>query len=344
MSILPQAIGTALAVGNSLINGGGATQAPGQGAGQFPVLLGAVTLQGFEVPDTAPWGGDQALTVHKLIGGARVIDAMGIDDRAITIKGTFLSPDADQRALQVDVMRKAGQPVQFAWHSHVYLVVIKSFQPEFQRPDRVPYTLTVEILQDQTQPIGIPEPSDDDLFGSALGAIGTALVSLAGGGPPSIAAVASTGAALASVTAAIGLAQGFAPAAALGVPVATSGFQGAVGAMIGSVAGGIGGPVLSGLTGALAIGGGVSSASAGNLATMAAAVTAGRAILAPALGFGDAYLSGIPALGGVVAAIAPPANTAALTAATAMAAALPSLQQIDANLGVMQQIIGRASP
>jgi hypothetical protein len=285
--------------------------------------------------------------VHKLIGGARVIDAMGVDDRAITLKGTFLSPDADQRALQVDVMRKAGQPVPFAWYSHVYTVVIKSFQPEFQRPDRVPYSLTVEVLQDQTQPIGSPDPSDDDLFGGTLTAIGTALAGLTGGGSllPIVVATVSTGAAaLASVEAAIGQAQSAAPAAALGVPVAMTSLQGAAAALIGSVAGGIGGPILSGLTAALAVGGSVSSSSAANLAAMAAAATQGRALLAPALGFGDAYLSSIPSLGGVVAGSAPAVNAAALTTATAVATALPALRQLDANLGVQQQIIARTRP
>ena len=345
MSILPQPIGAALAVGNSLIAGGAATQAPGQGAGQFPVTLGTVTLQGFEVPDSAPWGGDQALTIHKLIGGARVIDAMGTDDRAIAIKGTFLSPDADQRALQVDILRKAGLPVAFSWSNHVYLVVIKSFQPEFQRPDRVPYSLTLEILQDSTQPAASPVPSGDDVFSSALGTVGTGLTGLTGASViPAVPGVFATGAAaLASVTAAIALAQGFGPGAARGIPGAMIGLQAAVGTMIGSVAGGIGGPVLSAVSAGLAIGGSVSSSSSATLAAMMAALTQGRAILAPAESFADAVLSRAPTLGGVAAGTAPAMAAASLTTATALATALPSFRQIDANLATMQQIVSRAA-
>jgi hypothetical protein len=343
MSILPQAIGTALAVGNSLITGGNSPQVPGQGAGQFPVALGSVTLQGFEVPDSAPWGGEQALTIHKLIGGTRVIDAMGVDDRAISIKGIFLSPDADQRALAVDVLRKSGQPVSFSWSNHVYLVVIKSFQPEYQRPDRVPYALTLEILEDSTQPAAAGVPSDDDLFNAALGSLSTLLPGLTGGLIPSASGVLATGAAaLTAVTNAITQAQNLGPAAALGIPSALGGVQAAVGTMLGSVADGIGGPVLSGVNAALAVGGSVSASNSANLATMAASLTQGRAILAPALSFADGYLSALPVLGGVAAGTAPPIAAAGLTTAATLAAALPALRQTDATLGRMQQIVSNA--
>jgi hypothetical protein len=342
MSILPQAIGTALTASNSLI-AAGSTQAPGQGAGQFPVTLGSILLQGFEVPDSAPWGGDQALTVHKLIGGARVIDAMGVDDRAIAIKGTFLSPDADQRALQVDVMRKAGLPVTFSWSNHVYQVVIKSFQPEYQRPDRVPYALTLEILQDSTQPAATPPQDDDGDFSDALGDIGTALAGLSGGLIPPLAGLSATGAAvLASVNTAIGLAQSFGPGAAFGIPSALSGLQSAVGAMLGSVSGGIGGPVLSAINAALAIGGSVSASTAANLAAMLSCLAQGRAILAPVLAFADTTLSAVPVVGAVVAGTAPAVNAAGLTIVATLTAAVPALRRIDANLGAMQQIVGRA--
>jgi hypothetical protein len=343
MSILPQAIGTALAAGNSLF-AAGSTQAPGQGAGQFPVTLGSIVLQGFEVPDSAPWGGEQALTVHKLIGGARVIDAMGVDDRAIAIKGTFLSPDADQRALQVDQMRKAGLPVMFSWSNHVYQVVIKSFQPEYQRPDRVPYALTLEILQDSTQPASTPPQDDDGDFTDALGDIGTVLTTLSGGLISPVAGLFATGAAsLASVNTAIGLAQSFGPGAAFGIPAALSGLQSAVGAMLGSVSGGIGGPVLSGVNSALAIGGSVSASNAANLAAMLSCLAQGRAIVAPALAFADTTLSAIPVLGAVVAGTVPAVNAAGLTTVATLTAALPALRRIDANLGTMQQILGRAA-
>jgi hypothetical protein len=337
MSILPQVIGTTLAVGNSLIGAIGGIQAPGQGAGQFPVFLGGVQLQGFEVPESAPWGGEQALTLHKLIGGARVIDAMGVDDRAITLKGTFLSPDADSRALQVDVMRKAGQPVMFGYANHVYQAVIKSFAPDFERPDRVKYQLTLEILQDVTQPLAAGAPSIDDQFGFGLGNIGTALAGLSGGAGPMPFATAA--AALSTVNAAVIAASGFGPAAAQGVPSAVQGARRAVGAMIGAVAGGIGGPVMSAINGALAVAGSLTASSAANLGAMSAAIGQGQAIIAPAMAYADFYLTALPTFGGVVSGAPGAIGAAALRTSTIVAGALPQMQQIGANLGTMQQNI-----
>lgn len=343
MSILPQAIGTALAIGNSLQAGGSFGQAPGQGAGQFPVTLGTVTLQGFEVPDSAPWGGAQALTVHKLIGGARIIDAMGVDDRAITIRGTFLSPDADDRALQVDVMRKAGLPVPFSWSNHVFLVVIKAFEPEYQRPDRMPYTLTLEILQDSTQPLAALDPSDDDLFDAALGSVGQSLSSLVANPIAAVAQVfQSASAAVSSVTASIALATSLGPAAALGLPAALSGLQTAIGMVIGGVAAGIGGPVVSAVNGVLAIAGNVSTAAAADLAAINTALAQGQAIVAPAIGFADGFLSNVDTLGGIAIGAAPAVAAASLTNVTGLATALPRLHQIAANLTMMRQIAGRS--
>jgi hypothetical protein len=334
MSILPQAIGTALAVGNSLIAAANPVQAPGQGAGQFPVILGTVLLQGFEVPDSAPWGGEQALTVHKLIGGARVIDAMGVDDRAITIKGTFLSPDADSRALRVDVMRKAGLPVVFGYANHIYQVVIKSFAPDFERPDRVKYQLTLEILQDLTQPLAVPALSLDGQFGAALGTIGVALNNLAGGGAPAVFATAP--AALSAVTGAVAAANSLGPSAALGIPSAVAGLQTVIATMIAAVAGGIGGPVLSAINTPLAVAGSLTAATSATLAGMSAAIGQGQAILAPAMTYADLHIAGLPAFGGVVSGTT---NAAALATTTTITGALPQMHLISANLGTMQQNI-----
>jgi hypothetical protein len=115
-----------------------------------------------------------------------------------------------------------------------------------------------------------------------------------------------------------------------------------VGTMLGSVVGGIGGPVLSGVNAALAICGSISASNSANLATMAASLTQGRAILAPALSFADSYLSALPVLGGVSAGTAPPVAAAGLATAATLAASLPALRQTDATLGTMLQIVSNA--
>src|SRR5579859_4349335 len=116
-------IGAGLNTAGFILGGLNGPQSPGDTMGQFPVSLGNFIFKGFEVPDTAPWGGAQALSIHKLVGGARVIDAMGSDDRPIKFRGTFLSKDADTRALQIDKMRKAGTSVAWFYANHITTVV-----------------------------------------------------------------------------------------------------------------------------------------------------------------------------------------------------------------------------
>ena len=54
------------------------------------VTLGGFAFQDFEVPERIPAGGEQMLAIHKLVGGRRVIDAMGRDDAALEWSGYFL--------------------------------------------------------------------------------------------------------------------------------------------------------------------------------------------------------------------------------------------------------------
>ena len=46
--------------------------------------LGSVSFRSFEVPATINVGGAQRLAVHRLLGGIRVIDALGRDDSDIS--------------------------------------------------------------------------------------------------------------------------------------------------------------------------------------------------------------------------------------------------------------------
>ena len=359
--ILPQplagALGVASGIGAAVNTAGfilsnlGGTPQPGQVPGQFPVTLGSITLQGFEVPEKAPWGGAQALTVHKLIGGARVIDAMGVDDRTIQLKGLFLSPDADDRARAVDVLRKAGQPVAFSYGAHVYLVVIKSFTPDFARPDRQEYSLELEVLQDLTQPLQAADPSDDDDFAAGLGGLVGGAASLLGGALGVVGGVfATVNAAAAAVTVAVATANGLIGAVSLGIPSALANFSLAVGSMIGAVSGGIAGPVFTGISTPLSAAGRISASSADNLALMLGPIVAAQQMLAllvatpQSQGFFDTYLAGVPVPGGVQAGANPATAAANLTLSAAVTTAYAQIQQIQAQLAVMQSIIENTGP
>ena len=91
------------------------------------LVLGPLLLQDFEVPERISWGGAQRLAVHRLPGGARVIDAMGRDDAQIAWTGIFSGADGGARARLVDLMRADGSVWPLTWDNFFYSVVIAEF-------------------------------------------------------------------------------------------------------------------------------------------------------------------------------------------------------------------------
>ena len=174
------------------------------------LLLGPVTFESFELPPRIGFGGAQRLAIHRLPGGARVIDAMGRDDAEIAWSGTFAGPDAADRARLLDLMRAQGAVLALAWDAFAYLVLIARFAAEYERPNWVPYRIACTVLQDQTQPaVAAAAPLAALLagdLGAAAPAVATAAVAAAGATTPGTeaytAAVAAVGAAQAASVAA----------------------------------------------------------------------------------------------------------------------------------------------
>ena len=111
--------------------------------------LGDVTFQGITAPEVISWGGDQALAVQKLIGGARVIDAMGRDDAPLTWDGIFMGANALSSAQYLNGMRVAGKQVDCLWGGLSFTAVIKSFKAEYRFAGfHIPYSITLEIITD----------------------------------------------------------------------------------------------------------------------------------------------------------------------------------------------------
>ena len=112
------------------------------------LALGPIVFQDFAIPERMPWGGSQMMKVHKLIGGERVIDTMGPDDRNITWSGIFWGDNALAAVQEVDALRALGQPLGLSWGGGSYVVVIESFMPDVQRlPQCCPYSITCVIAQ-----------------------------------------------------------------------------------------------------------------------------------------------------------------------------------------------------
>jgi hypothetical protein len=115
--------------------------------------LGPLTLRGFELPESIAWGGRQRLAVHRLPGGARVIDALGRDDAQITWSGVFAGTDAALRARLVDLVRADGSVWPLSWAGFFYSVVVSSFQADFARDNWIPYRIACTVLRDEAEAV-----------------------------------------------------------------------------------------------------------------------------------------------------------------------------------------------
>lgn len=104
-----------------------------------------------EIPEQIAFGGDQLVAVHQLIGGARIVDAMGASDAPLTWKGWFLGASAEDRARFLDSVRRAGNTCTLTWSDYSYSVVVTGFSADYQKPYRIPYTITCTVVQDRTQ-------------------------------------------------------------------------------------------------------------------------------------------------------------------------------------------------
>lgn len=135
----------------------------------FPITLGDFEFSRFEVPDRIPFGGEQALTIHKLVGGRRVVDAMGRDDQPLEWSGRFTGPNALTRARTLDSMRIDGQPLTLTWSELSYTVLIKRFSADFEKPFLLPYQIACEVVDDLSTPVNLASgPDIDDMVGADL--------------------------------------------------------------------------------------------------------------------------------------------------------------------------------
>jgi len=133
------------------------------------LTLGDFAFASFEVPEQIPFGGTQRLTVHELVGGVRVIDAMGAAPLPIEWSGHFVGTTARDRAKALDDLRKAGQPLVLAWDELSFHVVIKSFECEFERFYRMRYHICCEVVDDRVDPVvSSIDPGIDQLVAEDL--------------------------------------------------------------------------------------------------------------------------------------------------------------------------------
>ena len=106
------------------------------------LVLGGFIFTDYAIPEQVPQGGEHNVVVHKLIGGQRVINAMGPDDSDIVWHGRFQGPAAVAQALALDSLRKSGTQVPLFVDSQVYTVVVRKFEWDYQRPYQILYKIS----------------------------------------------------------------------------------------------------------------------------------------------------------------------------------------------------------
>lgn len=117
------------------------------------VNLGQFQFALFEIPAKIKWGGSQRTIVHELVGGTRVIDAMGRADRALEWSGLFQGPNATERAKFLDTLRAKGVAQNLTFGKFSYSVIVKEFDADYERFYQIPYSISCEVIADLTNPV-----------------------------------------------------------------------------------------------------------------------------------------------------------------------------------------------
>jgi hypothetical protein len=153
--------------------------------------LGDFVFASLEIPAEINFGGAQRLSVHQLVGGAKVVDAMGRADEPISWSGFLMGGGKDRngnaiftgavdRAQYLDTLRVAGLPLQLVWGKFKYLVVVREFKGNYQKSYLIPYHITCEVIQDQTSPVKTSgTPPLDAAIGADIAASTTLSTSIA---------------------------------------------------------------------------------------------------------------------------------------------------------------------
>lgn len=114
--------------------------------------LGDVLFADLEVPEHITFGGEQRLTVHELVGGTRIVDAMGRSDMPLDWSGYFMGESALSRARDLEAKRIAGASLVLSWSEFSYDVLIQRFEADFQREWLIPYRVTCVVVGNHAQP------------------------------------------------------------------------------------------------------------------------------------------------------------------------------------------------
>jgi hypothetical protein len=138
----------------------------------MPLILGPVAFKDFEIPSEIDGlGGKQMHHVHKLVGGSRVVDALGYDPKPKSWSGRMRGADAESRAQTLEHLNAAGGMVPLSFGAYWFLVLISDLDIRYEKPQEIVYRITCEVVYDPASGVS-----------GAMGAIGGILGALGGFG------------------------------------------------------------------------------------------------------------------------------------------------------------------
>jgi len=117
------------------------------------LIVGDVEFSGLEVPESVTVGAKQQLVVHKLVGGKRVVDVMGVDYDNMSWSGWMTGATAGDRVTELETLRDAGNPLTFNMDGYYFSVVIQAFSARFEHVYRRNYYIDLLVIERLDAPI-----------------------------------------------------------------------------------------------------------------------------------------------------------------------------------------------
>jgi hypothetical protein len=162
------------------------------------LILGGIAFDSWSTPERMPFGGKQAMAVHKLPGGARAVNTLGPDENDIMFTGQMYNNNAYGIADELDSMRIAGAQVPLTFAGRFYLVIIAEVHVDIRRfPQLVEYHVNCLVAQNNMAGIlGAITSTVSNLVTSDMASAVSISTSLSTtGGPGPVAGAAGIGAA-----------------------------------------------------------------------------------------------------------------------------------------------------
>lgn len=122
--------------------------------------IGTIDFLGFEQPQSVTFGKEQQSYKHILIGGGRVIDLLGAGDPDITFSGYFTGEGGTLRAQFLESVVNTSQQLTLTATQFIKQVVVTKFTYGFHAVFPIAYTITLQVVQDKTQPVSFAVPGD----------------------------------------------------------------------------------------------------------------------------------------------------------------------------------------